>query len=38
MLPRTAVGSLACTLGGALLASSAALAAVPHTVQPGETP
>lgn len=37
MLPRAIGRSLACSIGGALLLSSPALAAVPHTVQPGET-
>ena len=35
---RRAIGKLlACAIGGALLASSTALAAAPHTVEPGET-
>ena len=34
---RAIAGSLACAIGGGLLASSAALAAAPHTVLPGET-
>jgi hypothetical protein len=36
MFPRAIAGWLACSIGG-LLASSAALAAAPHTVLPGET-
>ena len=35
---RRAIGKLlACAIGGVLLASSTALAAAPHTVEPGET-
>ena len=34
---RAIATSLACSIAGALLASSASLAAVPHTVLPGET-
>jgi hypothetical protein len=37
MLRRAIVASLACSIGGALLTCSAALAAAPHTVLPGET-
>ncbi len=37
MLRRAIATSLACSIAGALLASSASLAAVPHTVLPGET-
>lgn len=37
LLGRAIATSLACSLGGVLLASSAPLAAVPHTVLPGET-
>jgi LysM repeat protein len=37
MLRRMIAGSLVCSLGGMLVASSSASAAAPHTVQPGET-
>jgi LysM repeat protein len=37
MLRRVIGRSLACSIGGVLLASSSAAAAAPHTVQPGET-
>jgi LysM repeat protein len=37
MLRRMIGRSLACSIGGVLLASSSAAAAAPHTVQPGET-
>jgi D-alanyl-D-alanine carboxypeptidase/LysM domain len=37
MLGRAIGGSLACSIGGALLASSAAFGAAPHTVLSGET-
>jgi LysM repeat protein len=37
MLRRSIATSLACSIAGALLASTASLAAVPHTVLPGET-
>jgi hypothetical protein len=37
LLRRAIATSLACSITGALLASSASLAAVPHTVLPGET-
>ena len=37
MLRRVIGGSLACSIGGVLLASSSAPAAAPHTVLPGET-
>jgi LysM repeat protein len=37
MLRRVLAGSLACSLGGLLLTGGPALAAVPHTVLPGET-
>ena len=37
MLRRMLAGSLACSLGGLLLAGGSALAAVPHAVLPGET-
>jgi LysM repeat protein len=37
LLRRAIATSLACSIAGALLASSASLAAVPHTVLPGET-
>ena len=37
MLRRVIGGSLACSIGGLLLASSSAAADAPHTVQPGET-
>jgi LysM domain len=37
MSSRAIAGLLACAIGGAMLANSAALAAAPHTVLPGET-
>jgi LysM repeat protein len=37
MSSRTVAGWLACSIAGACLSSSTALAAAPHTVQPGET-
>jgi len=37
MLRRVIGRSLACSIGGVLLANSSAAAAAPHTVQPGET-
>ncbi|HEX3318220.1 MAG TPA: D-alanyl-D-alanine carboxypeptidase family protein [Solirubrobacteraceae bacterium] len=37
MFRRVIGGSLACSIGGLLLATSTAPAAAPHTVQPGET-
>ena len=37
MLRRVLAGSLACSLGGMLLTAAPALAAVPHTVLPGES-
>ena len=37
MLRRAIGGSLTCSLAGAILATSSALAAVPHTVQPGQS-
>ena len=37
MLRRVIAGSLVCSIGGVLLASSTAPADAPHTVQPGET-
>jgi LysM repeat protein len=37
LLRRAITTSLACSIAGALLASSTSLAAVPHTVLPGET-
>jgi LysM repeat protein len=37
LLGRAIATSPACSIAGALLASSASLAAVPHTVLPGET-
>jgi LysM repeat protein len=37
MLRRVLAGSLACSLGGLCLAAGPALAAVPHTVLPGES-
>jgi hypothetical protein len=37
MSPRAIAGLLACAIGGAMLANSAALAAAPHTVLPWET-
>ena len=37
MLRRVLVGSVVCSLGATVLSSSVALAALPHTVQPGET-